>query len=104
MSPYDALAALAERELELVSAGAIEELPALHDRRSAIVAALPGTPPAAARPALERTATIQALVSEVLEERIRATGAELRHLGQGRTAMSGYAPQIERTKLVDRAG
>jgi hypothetical protein len=40
----------------------------------------------------------------VLEERLQATGLELRKLGHGRTAVAGYAPADERTKLVDRAG
>jgi len=104
MSPYDALAHFAERELELVSAGSLDELAALHDRRDALVATLPATPPATARPALERAATIQSLVSEVLRERITATGIELRKLGHGRTAVNGYAPAIDRAKLLDRTG
>jgi hypothetical protein len=104
MTAYDALAELAERELELVSAGAIEALPELRARRSALVATLPSTPPAAARPALERTAALQARVTRVLEERVQAVGAELRKLSHGRTAMRGYAPAGEHLKLVDRAG
>jgi hypothetical protein len=104
MTGYDALAQIAERELEVVSAGAFDELPALHQRRDAVMAALPAKPPASARPALERAATIQGLVSDVLEERLQATGLELRKLGHGRTAVAGYAPADERTKLVDRAG
>jgi hypothetical protein len=104
MSPYEALAHLAERELELVSAGSLDDLPALHERRDALMAALPADPPAAARPALERAAAVQALVSDVLTEGVQATSAELRKLGHGRTAVNGYAPASERTKLVDRAG
>jgi hypothetical protein len=101
---YDALAELAQRELDLVSAGAIERLPELHERRDALMAALPGAPPADARPALERTAAIQARVTEVLDTRVREAGGELRRVNHGRTAMAGYAPQDERMKLVDRAG
>ena len=104
MSRYEALASMAERELELVSARSFDELPALHQRRDALVAALPATPPAAARPALERAAAIQELVSEVLAEGLQGTSAEMRKLGHGRTAVKGYAPVGERTKLVDRAG
>ena len=104
MTAYDALAQLAERELELVSAGSLDDLPALHQRREALVATLPATPPAAARPALERAAAVQELVSQVLQDGLQAVGAELRKLDHGRTAVNGYAPQRERTKLVDQAG
>ena len=104
MSPYEALAHLAERELELVSAGSLDELPELHARRDALVAALPPAPPAAARPSLERAAAIQSRVTSALAERLRESGAELRKLSHGRTAIAGYAPSDERLKLVDRAG
>ena len=104
MSPYEALAELAERELELVSAGEVEELEALQLERTELVAALPDTPPPAARPSLEHAARLQTRTSAVLAERLREAGAELRHLGRGRTAIAGYTPQLERVKLVDRAG
>jgi hypothetical protein len=104
MSPYDALADIAQRELELVSAGAVDRLSELHAQRHAIVATLPTTPPATARPALERAAELHARVTALLEERMRGTGAELRRLSQGRTAMRGYAPPVEPVKLVDQAG
>jgi flagellar protein FliT len=104
MSPYDALANIAERELELVRAGAVDKLSALHAQRSAIVATLPAAPPATAKPALERAAALHASVIAALEERMRTTGAELRRLSQGRTAMRGYTPPVEPRKLVDQAG
>jgi hypothetical protein len=104
MSGYDALAELAARELELVSAGTIEELPGLYAERSALIAKLPATPPATARPVLERTAALQARVSAMLEERMREHGTELRKLTHGRTAVRGYAGPVERLKLVDQAG
>jgi hypothetical protein len=104
MSPYDALADIAQRELELVSAGAVDKLSELHAQRHAIVATLPPTPPATARPALERAAGLHAQVTALLQERMRETAAELRKLTQGRTAMRGYAPPVDRLKLVDQAG
>lgn len=104
MTGYEALAELARRELELVSAGEVELLPELHRQREALVAALPPAPPAAARPLLERTAALQARVTHALQERMRESGSELRKLSHGRTAMAGYAPRDERLKLVDRAG
>jgi hypothetical protein len=104
MTRYDALAEIAERELDLVSAGAVERLPELRAERNALLASLPATPPPAARPALERAAALQARISALLEERLQDTSAELRRLSQGRTAMRGYAPSVEPLKLVDRAG
>jgi hypothetical protein len=104
MTGYEALAELAERELELVSAGDIDQLPQLHAERRALVASLPATPPLAARPALERAAALQARVGTALAARIAETGEGLRRLSRGRSAMHGYAPRIERSKLVDRAG
>lgn len=104
MTPYDALAALAERELALVGAGAIDELPKIHAERRALLAALPSKPPADAKPALERAWVLQQRVTAALEERIRQAGEELRRVSRGRTAMHGYAPQTDRLRLVDRAG
>jgi hypothetical protein len=103
-TPYEALAEIAERELELVSAGAMERLPELRAERHALVATFPDVPPATAKAALERTAALQARVTAVLEERLVETGAELRRLTRGRTAVRGYAPPVEPLKLVDRAG
>jgi hypothetical protein len=103
MTAYDALADIAALELELVSAGSLDDLAALYDRRAAVVASLPASPPASARSALERAATIQGLVSEVLQERLHATGLELRRVDHGRTAVNGYAPAMDRVKLLDAA-
>lgn len=104
MSPYDALADIAERELELVRAGAVDKLSALHAQRTAITASLPDVPPPTAKPALERAAELHARVIAALEERMRGTAVELRKLSKGRTAMRGYAPPVESRKLVDQAG
>lgn len=101
---YDQLAGLAELELELVAGGSLEELPALHARRDALVAALPAVAPDAARPALERAAALQARVSTILAERLRETGTDLGRLTQGRSAVRGYAPAAPRSSLVDQAG
>lgn len=101
---YDCLVALAERELELVQSGAVEALPELWDERRRLVSELPPVPPADARSWLERAADLQGRTTALLEERLAATGADLRRLVRGRAAMNGYAPQIRRTPLVDRAG
>jgi hypothetical protein len=101
---YDGLVALAERELELVRSGAVEELPELWDERRRLVSELPPIPPAEARSWLERAAELQGMTTALLEERLAATGADLRRLVRGRAAMHGYAPQVKRVPLVDRAG
>jgi hypothetical protein len=104
VSPYDALVDLAERELEFVTAGDTGPLPALRERRDALLASLPPVPPAAAKPALERTLALQNSVTAELQRRRDEIAVELRKLSHGRTAVRGYAPAIEPRKLVDRAG
>jgi hypothetical protein len=99
---YGRLVALAERELELVRAGELEELPALWDERRRLVAELPRIPPATARESLERAAELQGRTTALLEEHLSATGAEMRRLVKGRAAMHSYTPQVVRVPLVDR--
>jgi hypothetical protein len=101
---YGRLVALAERELALVRAEALEALPAVWDERAAVVAALPPVPPYSALDALSRAASLQGEVTALLEERLGAVGADMRRLVRGRAAMHSYAPQVARVPLVDRAG
>jgi hypothetical protein len=101
---YGQLVALAERELELVRRGEVEALAALWDERRRLVAGLTGVPPLEARECLERAAELQGRCTALLEERMAATGAEMRRLVSGRAAMHSYAPQLPRVPLVDRAG
>lgn len=91
---YDMLADLAERELELVAAGAIGELPQIHDERDALLATLPTQPPVSARDALERAAVVQARVTIALEMRRNELAADLSRLGQGRIMLRGYRPPV----------
>ncbi len=44
------------------------------------------------------------MTTALLEEHLEATGADMRRLVRGRSAMHSYAPQVVRTPLVDRAG
>jgi hypothetical protein len=104
LSGYSRLVALAERELELVRAGALEELAELWEQRRRLVSVLPSVPPPDALGPLERAADLQGRTTAMLEERLSATGAEMRRLVQGRAAMHSYAPRLSRTPLVDRAG
>jgi hypothetical protein len=101
---YGDLVELAERELALVRAERFDGLADLWDERRVLVAALPAIPGPDARPALERAAELQGHVTALLEERMHATGAEMRRLVRGRAAMHSYAPQTTRIPLVDRAG
>ena len=101
---YAELAALAERELELVSAGDFDELPALQRERDALVASLPDTPPAAARPSLERAAQLQERVSAALSGAIADVGGEIDRVERGRTAVRGYAPATEPRRVLDQTG
>lgn len=101
---YGRLAELAERELRLVQVESFDELVSLWDERRAVVAALPPIPPASARESLERAAELQGRVTALLEERMEATGADMRRLVRGRAAMHSYAPQTTRIPLVDHAG
>ena len=101
---YRRLVELAERELELVRAGSLDELPALWEERREVVRELPYVPPLEARDCLARAAELQGRTTALLEERVAATGAEMRRLVHGRAAMKGYASPTLRTPLVDRAG
>ena len=104
LSGYRRLVALAERELELVRAGAVEELAELWEQRRRLVSVLPSVPPPEALEWLERAADLQGRTTAMLEEHLSATGAEMRRLVVGRAAMHSYAPRPSRTPLVDRAG
>ncbi|MEA2466822.1 MAG: Flagellar protein FliT [Thermoleophilaceae bacterium] len=101
---YRGLVALAERELELVRAGHLDEIPKLWEDRRRLVAELPPVPPADARECLERAADLQGRTTALLEEHLDATGAEMRRLVKGRSVMQSYAHEQRRVPLVDRAG
>ena len=101
---YGRLVELAERELELVRAGSLDGLPALWAERREVVRELPYVPPLEARDCLAHAAELQGRTTALLEERVSATGAEMRRLVVGRAAIQGYASPLQRTPLVDRAG
>ena len=101
---YRRLVELAERELELVRAGSLDELPVLWAERREVVRELPDVPPLEARDCLARAAELQGRTTALLEEHLSATGAEMRRLVEGRAAMHTYAQQVVRVPLVDRAG
>jgi hypothetical protein len=91
-APYQALAELAERELELVGEGRLAELEELNAERATLVARLPAVPPACAGEALERAALMQRRVMiEILRTR-DAMLVELAKIEQARRTAHGYAP------------
>jgi hypothetical protein len=101
---YGRLVELAERELALVRGGELDELPRLWEERRLVVGELPPIPPPEALHSLELAAALQGRTTALLEEHLEATGAEMRRLVQGRSAMHSYAPQPNRVPLIDRAG
>lgn len=104
-SGFRGLVALAERELGIVQRGELDRLPELWDERRQLVAEIPPVPPREARDYLARAAELQGRTTAILEERLDATGAELRRLVRGRAVMHSYAPQAPpRVPLVDHAG
>lgn len=103
-SGYEQLAELADAELALVRAGDFERLAEIDERRLELIADLPEQPPEDAWPALDRTAELQRRVSAELAKAIAITRQQLNRLDRGRSAVRGYAPALERRKLVDSAG
>jgi hypothetical protein len=101
---YRGLVTLAERELEAVRAGSLDSLPGLWEERRRLVAELPPIPPPSALGWLEHAAALQGRTTALLEEHLDATGAEMRRIVDGRSAMRTYARPTDRTKLVDQAG
>jgi hypothetical protein len=101
---YGRLVALAEAELALVQSGALDGLPGVWEERRQVVAELPAIPQRDALESLSQAAALQGRTTALLEDQLEATGAEMRRLVKGRSAMHSYAPQVGRVPLVDRAG
>ena len=100
VQPYEALAALIERELQLVSERSFEELQALKDVREELQSSLPAVPPEAARSTLERCRQLQ---KRVEIELLRVRELLLLDLGRVRHAQrtaDGYAPARRRVPVV----
>jgi hypothetical protein len=87
---YWKLVALARREAELIAAGELEQLPALHAEWDSIVASLPASPPPHARAALAETQRLVAASTAALAASVERTSAELQRLGTGRRAAAAY--------------
>lgn len=89
-----------ERELEVVGAGRLDELPEITTARQELIASLPATPPAAAGPALERAALMQKRLEIELLRRREAVLIELAKVERARRAARGYAPPRPRAPRV----
>lgn len=93
VSAYEALAALAERELDLVSrpeALTPEALEQIARERDALVATLPARPPAEAAPALARAAALRERITAELAARVAEVGRSLHDVARGRRTVRGY--------------
>jgi hypothetical protein len=89
--PYAELAELAEAALTSADGADLEGLAAALARSEAIVATLPATPPASARPALERAGAAHRRLGPALRASLAETRAELDLVGRGRDAARSYA-------------
>jgi hypothetical protein len=100
-NPYEALASLIERELELVAERDFEGLAELVQQRGVLERTLPAIPPASARDVLQRCYALQ---QRVRVELLRVREAILIELGQvrhGQRAAAGYAPARNRVLRID---
>ena len=89
-APWAELVVLAERERDLIRDGRWDELPAVSAQRLGVAATL-GTPPAAARPHLERLVELQREIHAGLSSGRAFTLQKLNKMDRGATAMRGYA-------------
>ena len=99
-APYEALAAVIERELGLVAARDFDGLRAIKRERAAIVRTLPATPPATARAALLRCDGLQKRVTVELHRVRESILLELRQVRLAQRAATGYRPSVARAALV----
>jgi hypothetical protein len=98
--PYESLAEIIERELELVGARDFDGVHALAGERAALMRTLPATPPASARGSLLRCDGLQKRVGVELA---RVRESILLELGQVRLAQrtaAGYRPALPRTPRI----
>ena len=94
-APYETLARSIERELELIGGGAYDELKALHAEWAELIETLPATPPACARPALQRAVLMNKRVELEILRRNEALLADAAHVERVDRTARGYAPAAE---------
>jgi hypothetical protein len=99
-APYEQLARMIERELELIGTRDYDALAALKTERDALIASLPDVPPACARPALQRAALMNKRAEiEILRVREALVMESANVERVGRTAR-GYSPHHEPSRHV----
>ncbi len=100
-APYESLARMIERELELICTRDQDALAALRAERDALIASLPDTPPACARPALQRAALMnKRLEIEILRLR-EALVLEADNIQRVSRTARGYSPHREPLRHVE---
>ena len=98
--PYEALAALLERELELVAARDFAGVSALAAERAALVRTMAPTPPASARDTLQRCDGLQKRVGVELARVRESILLELRQVRLAQRTAAGYRPPATRAPRV----
>ncbi len=91
-APYEALARMVERELELIGEGRFDELTAVKSERAALIESLPAKPPACARPALQRAMLMHKRLEIEIVRRREALVLEFANTERVRRTAHGYAP------------
>ena len=91
MTAWADLEALAAEEAGLVADGRFDALPAIYDRRDALLAALPRPLAREALEPLRRALSAQRATASALQARRDAISAELSRLHRGRAGVRGYA-------------
>ncbi len=89
--PYAALVSFAEREQAMVADERYDELEALAAERRALVATLPETPPASARPHLERAASLQMATTAAIQAAMVVTRRKMNATPARSEALRAYA-------------
>jgi hypothetical protein len=100
-APYEALARMIERELELVGTGDHDALAALKCERDALISGLPEIPPASARPALQRAALMNKRVEIEIMRRREALLLEFANVERVDRTARGYSPPRQERRHVE---
>jgi hypothetical protein len=100
-APYEALARMIERELELVGTGDHGALAELKSERDSLIETLPETPPASARPALQRAALMSKRVEIEIVRLREALLLEFANVERVTRTARGYSPPREERRHVE---
>jgi len=100
---YERLLELAERRLELLETGRLDDAVAAGEEQQRLLAALPERAPAEAAPLLERLEVVLRRTAEQAEVSLRRTAHDLNALRRARPALMAYVAAPEQ-RSVDRTG